>query len=214
MRTPGARLEPAAFSTKVLNKGYSKIARTDPDDRDAPAPRSRVRARLPLHSAKTLFAGMVSVGSAISPAAIPYTLGTVAAGTTIYSVTSITQSIANVERAVLNAESQIATVSQSAVIQNSGDYAAYIGPGLQSGVRIAQQIEHSDVFQQVAKLDFQKISHLLEKIGDSDVDQFINVIGNLIQKLDKIRIHNDVSITTARDDGSNLIPHNFTLDNG
>lgn len=40
------------------------------------------------------------------------------------------------------------------------------------------------------------MSRLMEKLSDSDLDKFIHSLGHLIDSLDRIKIHNDVSIST------------------
>ena len=126
----------------------------------------------------------------------PMLLGVATVGVTVHGVNSITKDISAIERTINQASVSIDSVTSSPVVSRSGEYAGYIAPGLQSTVALLKQIENSKVVERVAGMDFAQISRLMEKLSDSDLDKFIHSLGHLIDSLDRIKIHNDVSIST------------------
>jgi hypothetical protein len=194
-------------STRVRRSGgvvYGEVATNDVEEGSLmQRPKQLIRPKI----------GVALAGIIASATVVPYasiaTVGSVVVGGAgaVYTAHSITTSISNVEKIAVKASDSFQTLAQSDAVKGSTDLVQYIGPTLQSGLHIAKQMETSELLIRLGEFDFGKLSNLLGKIGDSDIQKLINAIGEIVEKVDRLRIHNDVSITTealVRDVPSNV----------
>lgn len=141
-------------------------------------------------------------GIAASASVVPYatviggSVAVIGGGGAMYTAHTITKSISNIETIAQEASNNIQSFAQSDTIKHSGHFVQYLGPTLESGMHLAQQMEKSKLVERLGEFNYAKLSSLLGKVADSDIQRLINVIGDVVEKMDRLRIHNDVSITT------------------
>ena len=159
----------------------------------------------------SIIAAAMAVGN-IASTTLPAVgaLAAVAAGTAVVGmVQDVAGSVKTMEQTVMNlgavTEGAVATATMSG---DGTNYLEFVGPGIKSTTQVLQQIENSELFTHLGQMDTRELNRILAKVAAADIGALIDGMTLLIAKLDRLKIHNDVSITTGGDDDDQIYSEN------